>query len=168
MEQTQLELALEKYLQENDFKLEDRVFAEDLDYQASFEDCLTGDDSSLPKPLKFMKYLQGKISEEQINRGDQPTFFSRNSSVLNGLAFQYHVYTSAESNSEVPKKFADEIIKNRAFGKMGGEAIWIFYEPDMKWKVGTVSSRFLPQLIREFYDSAPDQLNFYVDHKGDD
>ncbi|MEN9625716.1 MAG: hypothetical protein RL557_44 [archaeon] len=83
MQKTLLEAKLEQTLQELGMPLKPRVYTEELDIQAELE-YLTSD----IQPTDNLYDKIGKVSEAQLDYGDQP-YYIRRSAIHNGLAYKF-------------------------------------------------------------------------------
>lgn len=156
MEKTLLESTLEVYLPKIGMILGNRVYAEDLDFQADIEDCVSPVKSTDPDQMKLLIHnvLSDKgFSDAQNDRGQQ-YFLLRTSSIFNGFGLTYSIEDNKHEtglDKKSAKELADKVIRNRDFGDGGDEAIQIYYNSNMVWKVGGTDQRYQQQLINEFY-----------------
>ena len=161
MERTPLETFLDEQLPLLGFKLFDRVYADDLDFQANIEDAMS---KVKPEDLhgedKLFALVQGDISYEQAHRGIQ-TFINRFSSLRQGLGFEYSIEIGLSTyHGKTARESADELIRKRDFGDGGAEALKVYYSPDIMWK--SFPKRAEHQLLKEFYNALNEQLSLTI------
>ncbi len=150
MEMTFLESMLEKKLLDLEMPLGERVYAEDLDFEAELED-LISDVKSTDHPIPQIIY---GASFEQVYKGRQPLFLKRESEIYNGLGFRYHI-TACEfevGEKNPGKKIVDKIISKRDFGKRGSENLDIYYDRDFLYDLEKIKSRSKKYFINKFYE----------------
>lgn len=153
MEKTLLESELEKTLLELEMPLEERAYAEDLDFEAEIEDLLTEVKStdSIRKKIIY-SILGGELSDAQIQRGHQH-LLKRTSQIYKGLGFIYVISTFRKLVAGLStKNIADKIISKRDFGRFGAEVLDVWYNQDAAWQLREEKSRYQSQLVNKFYD----------------
>lgn len=142
-----LEETLERTLIKLDMPLGDRIYGEDLDFEAEIED--------LVYPIKSNSNVLDKIfgaSESQMNYGEQPNL-RRRSSIYNGLGFEYQIIVSKKEKISCNKKSLNSIIINRDFGERGCEEFTLYYLNGFIFPENIRDRDFKSQYNNRFYES---------------
>lgn len=132
MQKTLLETNAEDYLPTIDRELGDRIYAPSLDFKADMELAMQRSNSAKQGFISDME----PMSFEQTCIGQQ-SLLVRRSQILNGLGFIYRIDPSKYDRlfSIIPiDELADNIIRNRDFGKAGSEALEVWYNRDAEWQ----------------------------------
>lgn len=150
-----LEETLEKTLIELDMPLGDRIYGEDLDFEAEMED--------LVFPVKTNSSFFDKVigaSEAQMNYGKQPNL-RRRSSIYNGLGFKYEIFVSKKEKISCNKSILNSIISNRDFGKLGSEIFTLYYLNGFIFPENIRDRDFKSKYSDRFYEEQSEMILYF-------
>lgn len=140
MEKTLLESNLEKTLLGLEMPLGERIYSENVDFEAEIEDLTTIVKSTDDNLRKLWSYLKGELYKTQLYRGSYQ-FLSRKSGLYKWLGFIYSILAGIHETSEKnpAKNIVNEVISERDFGKTGSGSLDLYYDPDISWQLELTS-----------------------------
>jgi hypothetical protein len=154
MEKTPLESGLEIRLAQMGMPLSERVYAEDLDIEAELDDYTSPEllNLDMTDPIDRFTFLMNS-SSSQLDRGEQ-VLLRRRSLIFKGLGFQYLIDAPNHNCGErgpSARRLCDRVISSRDFSDIGGEVVFINFEPDLYRQLQTAGRLEEEEIRRKIF-----------------